>query len=233
MPRRSKAKKVRSNRPTRARRSKVPSFRAAGHRLSGSSGPHRQMDGGGSGPRGPASINVDVFVGDRVNDLRMVSYRYSSAYFHGQRKRNLSNRRVRHVGRSLGQQLHVADGTRPKVMPVSGSWTTIYSRARSKSPAQPGPWTTSLYAAPRLVDFTVEPGEPVATGIGTSWWRWTAPSDGRFTWKMDGPSAYRLTILHGRRTGKPAIRRLTVRRIGIRPRRDRRYTLPDRCRTCA
>ena len=31
---------------------------------------------------------------------------------------------------------------------------------------------------------TVEPGEPVATGVRTRWWVWTAPEDGRFTWRF-------------------------------------------------
>lgn len=31
---------------------------------------------------------------------------------------------------------------------------------------------------------TVQPGEPVATGVRTAWWAWTAPSSGRFTWRV-------------------------------------------------
>ena len=31
---------------------------------------------------------------------------------------------------------------------------------------------------------TVEPGEPVATGIRTQWWSWTAPEGGRYTWRL-------------------------------------------------
>ena len=33
-------------------------------------------------------------------------------------------------------------------------------------------------------DSTVEPGEPVATGVRTKWGVWTAPEDGRFTWRF-------------------------------------------------
>ena len=53
----------------------------------------------------------------------------------------------------------------------------------------------------------VEPGEPQATGAGTRWWRWTAPADGRFTWRMDQSfsvsisdrtsTAFRLTLFTG------------------------------------
>ena len=32
---------------------------------------------------------------------------------------------------------------------------------------------------------TVEPDEPVETGVRTRWWAWTAPEDGRFTWRLE------------------------------------------------
>ncbi len=34
-------------------------------------------------------------------------------------------------------------------------------------------------------EATVEPGEPVESGIRTKWWTWTAPSDGTFTWRIE------------------------------------------------
>ena len=34
-------------------------------------------------------------------------------------------------------------------------------------------------------EATVEPGEPVESGIRTKWWSWTAPSDGRYAWRLD------------------------------------------------
>ena len=48
-----------------------------------------------------------------------------------------------------------------------------------------------------LRELTVEPSEPLATGIGTRWWYWTAPRDGPFTWRLDGSNALRLTIWTG------------------------------------
>jgi len=45
--------------------------------------------------------------------------------------------------------------------------------------------------------FTVEPLEPLATGVATGWWRWTAPRDGRFTWRMDGSDAFQLSFFRG------------------------------------
>ena len=32
--------------------------------------------------------------------------------------------------------------------------------------------------------YTVEPGEPVETGVRTAWWVWEAPDDGSFTWRL-------------------------------------------------
>ena len=52
-------------------------------------------------------------------------------------------------------------------------------------------------AGSRLGRLTVEPLEPLATGIGTRWWYWTAPRDGPFTWRLDGSNAFRLTIWTG------------------------------------
>ena len=36
---------------------------------------------------------------------------------------------------------------------------------------------------------TVEPLEPVETGSRTAWWRWTAPTDDRYTWRADAAGA--------------------------------------------
>jgi len=47
------------------------------------------------------------------------------------------------------------------------------------------------------IPYTVEASEPPETGIATGWWQWTAPRDGRFTWRMDGSTAYRLAIFTG------------------------------------
>ena len=41
---------------------------------------------------------------------------------------------------------------------------------------------------------TVEHGEPVETGVRTKWWKWTAPEDGRFTWRLAGGANPRLKI---------------------------------------
>lgn len=42
------------------------------------------------------------------------------------------------------------------------------------------------------VDFasTVEPAEPAETGVRTRWWRWDAPVDGRYTWRLEDRGEY-------------------------------------------
>lgn len=41
---------------------------------------------------------------------------------------------------------------------------------------------------------TVEHGERVETGVRTKWWMWTAPEDGRYTWRLDGSDYPRLRV---------------------------------------
>ena len=47
---------------------------------------------------------------------------------------------------------------------------------------------------------TVEPGEPLETGVRTRWWVWEAPEDGRYTWRLQEPVTYsylRVTVFSG------------------------------------
>ncbi|MCY3774489.1 MAG: S8 family serine peptidase, partial [Candidatus Aminicenantes bacterium] len=47
---------------------------------------------------------------------------------------------------------------------------------------------------------TVDPGEPVETGVRTRWWVWEAPEDGRYTWRLEDfltYSALRVTVFTG------------------------------------
>ncbi len=41
---------------------------------------------------------------------------------------------------------------------------------------------------------TVEPGEPVETGVRTKWWMWDAPEDDRYTWRLGGSAYPRLRV---------------------------------------
>lgn len=55
----------------------------------------------------------------------------------------------------------------------------------------------SVSGRQRFHGLTVEPDEPLSTGIGTAWLQWTAPSTGRFTWQMDGHSTLLLGVFTG------------------------------------
>jgi hypothetical protein len=47
---------------------------------------------------------------------------------------------------------------------------------------------------------TVEPGEPLETGVRTRWWVWEAPEDGRYTWRLQDSFRYsylRVTVFAG------------------------------------
>ena len=47
---------------------------------------------------------------------------------------------------------------------------------------------------------TVEPGEPLDTGVRTRWWVWEAPEDGRYTWRLQDSFRYsylRVTVFAG------------------------------------
>ena len=49
-------------------------------------------------------------------------------------------------------------------------------------------------SAARRVAFnamTVEPGEPVASGVRTAWWRWQPSEEGRYTWLARRPGGFR------------------------------------------
>ena len=48
-----------------------------------------------------------------------------------------------------------------------------------------------------LSDYTVQPGEPRQTTTGTRWWHWSAPETGRYTWHIEGSSAFRLSFFTG------------------------------------
>ena len=37
------------------------------------------------------------------------------------------------------------------------------------------------------LERTVQPGEPHETGVGTVWWKWTAPDTDTYTWQFGGP----------------------------------------------
>ena len=44
---------------------------------------------------------------------------------------------------------------------------------------------------------TVEPGEPLASGVRTRWWSWTAPATGEFTWRLSGSAGLSVAGFEG------------------------------------
>ena len=44
---------------------------------------------------------------------------------------------------------------------------------------------------------TVQPGEPIETGVGTLWWQWDAPETSSYTWRIGGSNAFQFTIFIG------------------------------------
>ena len=50
------------------------------------------------------------------------------------------------------------------------------------------------------LNSTVEPGEPLESGVRTKWWVWEAPEDGRYTWRLEDSETYpklRVTVFTG------------------------------------
>ena len=52
-------------------------------------------------------------------------------------------------------------------------------------------------SSPYSTDMTAETDEPPETGIGTRWWQWRAPENGRFTFSLDGSNAILLNVFTG------------------------------------
>ena len=53
-------------------------------------------------------------------------------------------------------------------------------------------WSASVDSRP-----TVEPGEPVDSGVRTRWWSWTAPATGEYTWRLNGSLGMSLAAFSG------------------------------------
>ena len=70
--------------------------------------------------------------------------------------------------------------------------------------------TQGFYLAnANLTEATVEPGEPLESGVRTLWWSWTAPDTGRSTWRVGSPDgdAIQLAVFRRRRSAGSAGRK--------------------------
>ena len=143
-----------------------------------------------------ADTNVNVFVGERVDDLRLVSYQHGRTLFPAR------GGDTYRIGVAAYSADHSGTGFTLSWEPVpdlSGGRfadNDLFQGAIVIDGAT-GTVPDIFLRESRLVEYTVEPGEPIETGIGTGWWKWIAPSDGRYTWRLDGPTAYRFTIFSG------------------------------------
>ena len=136
-----------------------------------------------------SGLELYVFVGERVDELRLVSSPGSSG--------------ARYFLAEGGQtyRIAIAAGTADDsgVM-FTLNWASV---ATYRGPLENDFFehATEIGAAEgnanESFSGTVEPGEPIETGTGTAWWQWTAPTDGRFTWRMGGSSDFRLTFFTG------------------------------------
>ena len=115
-------------------------------------------------------LRVAAFTGTNVANLRLVSgFPANTASFTA---RSGDEYRIAVASRDA----HVSGGS------YGVSWQKVeWSPDSGDHFAQAG--ISNVYFS--LGHHTVEPGEPEASGVRTRWWSWTAPSTGRFTWKLD------------------------------------------------
>ena len=121
--------------------------------------------------------SVLIFEGDSISALRLVSG-YPSSFS------------VFPAGEGKDYRIAV---TLPNAYASSGShqlrWVSLDSAHRPRNDdivgAEP---IESAASSEHVIDVdgnsTVEPGEPVETGVRTKWWVWEAPGDGYYTWRL-------------------------------------------------
>ena len=122
-----------------------------------------------------AQLRVLVFAGASIGDLRLVSgFPDVAAEFP---VRSGETYRI-----AVAAEDGFAGGGRFDL-----SWATVEREAGnddfSGATELPAEESSSWWASnDRLA--TVEPGEPLASGVRTRWWSWTAPSTGEFSWRI-------------------------------------------------
>ena len=137
------------------------------------------------------SLRVLAFVGDRIGTLRLVSgYPASTAAFPARR----------------GERYRIAVAAESAFTSGRGfelSWGETDRDAANDDFAgaeEVGREAASSHAARLLPDSTVQPDEPLESGIRTTWYRWTAPADDRVTWHLqrpEGPARPQLSMFRG------------------------------------
>ena len=127
------------------------------------------------------SRRVSVFESDGITALRLVSnYPSSSSYFP--------------AGSGKEYRIAVAEGdARAGGGPYQLRWNSLSDADRPRNDDIAGAETIESTPASEHVigvvsHSTVEPGEPVESGVRTRWWVWEAPGDGYYTWRITGIS---------------------------------------------
>ena len=127
-----------------------------------------------------SSLRVFVFEGDSISALRLVSHVPSGrATFPA----------------AAGTEYRIAVASRDADQPGGlfkldwSPWSDPYPD-RDKNDdiagAEAIESTTSSQHVIRVdQQSTVEPGEPLESGVRTRWWTWNAPSHGRYTWRLE------------------------------------------------
>ena len=146
---------------------------------------------------GASGLNILAFAGSEIGELRLVSRLQASSFTRfpvqgGETYRiavAARNADASGAGFTLSWRL---DQFSPNVQ-----YNDDFRDAGSIGASEGAEHGFLDLAGSDLERLTVEPSEPLATGIGTRWWYWTAPRDGPFTWRLDGSNAFRLTIWTG------------------------------------
>ncbi len=136
------------------------------------------------------ALRLLVFVGNRIPDLRLVSGAPSSSVYFTARRGVLYRIAVAapdayRTGRSFDL-----------------SWEESHNPGNQDDFADAGNIGNDQSSSYRArIDYvsSVEPDEPMQTGVRTTWWRWTAPADGRYTWRLDeaSDSAMQMAMFSG------------------------------------
>ena len=125
---------------------------------------------------------VHVFEGARVNDLRLLSNPGRSSHAYLVARKGQTYRIAVGASSAVASPLDFALNWRRTTLDELPGTNHLFENA-TKIGGREG--RASLAHDGGFEGFVVEPGEPVATGAGTRWWQWTAPADGRYTWRMD------------------------------------------------
>ncbi|MCY3837397.1 MAG: S8 family serine peptidase [Gammaproteobacteria bacterium] len=123
-------------------------------------------------------LKVLAFSGETIDELRLVSeYPAAAVVF--------PTGEAEHYRIAVASQDAYMGGSRFDL-----SWSTV-GRAPSQDDFAEAQELPSVDASSWLAevqsDSTVQPGEPIDTGVRTRWWSWTAPASGAHTWRLVGP----------------------------------------------